>query len=149
MVFIPLSDDNPLRSIRYQWVTALLVAANVIFFLLENIEPGARHYLSFALVPTEFLKAKRRGVDRFLPERTKALPLERSSGPANRPAGEERLELVVDRAGEEHAPQHLATLLSRKARADLLATNEPVDRVSCLGLELPQPLAERDARHDL
>lgn len=74
MVFIPLSDDNPLRAIRYQWVTALLVAANVVFFLLENVEPGARHYLSFALVPTEFLKASLLGGSANGPYDTMAVP---------------------------------------------------------------------------
>ena len=29
MVFIPLSDDNPLRSIGFQWVTIALIVARV------------------------------------------------------------------------------------------------------------------------
>lgn len=56
MVFIPLSDDNPLRAIRYQWVTVLLIALNVVIFALQAVEPGARNYASFALVPIELFQ---------------------------------------------------------------------------------------------
>ena len=56
MVFIPLSDDNPLRAIRYQWVTVLLIALNVVIFALQTVEPGSRHYASFALIPTELFQ---------------------------------------------------------------------------------------------
>jgi len=55
VVFIPVSDDNPLRSIHLQWVTISLIAANVIVFVLgkyHNTEPAA--LASFALVPAEF-----------------------------------------------------------------------------------------------
>ena len=40
VVFIPLSDDNPLRSIRFQWVTVGLIAANVLVFLLADTPDG-------------------------------------------------------------------------------------------------------------
>ena len=40
MVFIPLSDDNPLRSIRFQWVTVGLIAANALVFLWQNVGVG-------------------------------------------------------------------------------------------------------------
>ncbi|MDX2205071.1 MAG: rhomboid family intramembrane serine protease [Hyphomicrobiaceae bacterium] len=56
MVFIPISDDNPLRSIRYQWVTIGLIAANVIAFFLTVIEPGSTNAASFAMVPRELFK---------------------------------------------------------------------------------------------
>ena len=36
MVFIPLSDDNPLRSISFQWVNVGLIVANVVVFFLQN-----------------------------------------------------------------------------------------------------------------
>ena len=36
MVFIPLSDDNPLRSISFQWVNVALIVANVVAFFLQN-----------------------------------------------------------------------------------------------------------------
>lgn len=53
MVFIPLSDDNPLRSVRFQWITIGLIAANVIVFLLENTPDGQAATASFALIPSE------------------------------------------------------------------------------------------------
>jgi membrane associated rhomboid family serine protease len=53
VVFIPLSDDNPLRSIRFQWVTFGLIAANVVVFLLENTSDGLAAMASFALIPSE------------------------------------------------------------------------------------------------
>lgn len=58
MVFIPLSDDNPLRAIRFQWVTVGLIAANVIVFLLQNTPGGEISAASFALVPTELFHVK-------------------------------------------------------------------------------------------
>ena len=36
MVFVPLSDDNPLRAIRFQWVTIGLIVANAAVFLLAE-----------------------------------------------------------------------------------------------------------------
>jgi membrane associated rhomboid family serine protease len=56
VVFIPLSDENPLRSVRFQWVTISLIAANVIVFLLENTPQGLASIASFALVPSELFQ---------------------------------------------------------------------------------------------
>ncbi|MBO0764596.1 MAG: rhomboid family intramembrane serine protease [Hyphomicrobiaceae bacterium] len=56
MVFIPISDDNPLRSIRFQWVTLGLVVANVLIYLVGVIGGGDDNpawVASFALVPSE------------------------------------------------------------------------------------------------
>jgi len=58
VVFIPLSDDNPLRSIRFQWVTLGLIAANVAVFLLENTPEGQAAIASFALIPTELFQVR-------------------------------------------------------------------------------------------
>ena len=58
MVFIPLSDDNPLRSVRFQWVTIALIAANVVVFLLENTPDGQAAIASFALVPSELFHVR-------------------------------------------------------------------------------------------
>jgi len=52
-VFVPISDDNPLRVIRWPVVTVLLIAANVIIFLLELTPTGQHVAASFAIVPTE------------------------------------------------------------------------------------------------
>ena len=58
MVFIPLSDDNPLRSIRFQWVTVGLIAANVLVFLWQSAGVGETAAASFALVPSELFQVK-------------------------------------------------------------------------------------------
>lgn len=54
-VFVPLRDDNPLRVIRWQWVTAGIIALNVAIFLLQLTEPGQIYAASFATVPSELL----------------------------------------------------------------------------------------------
>ena len=51
MVFIPLSDDNPLRSIRFQWVTVGLIAANARCSCWQNTPGGQAATASFALIP--------------------------------------------------------------------------------------------------
>ena len=56
MVFIPLSDDNPLRVIRFQWVTVGLIAANVLVFVWQSAGLGDSVAASFALVPTELFQ---------------------------------------------------------------------------------------------
>ena len=56
MVFIPLSDDNPLRSIRFQWVTVGLIAANVAAFAWQNAAAGQATAASFALIPSELFQ---------------------------------------------------------------------------------------------
>ena len=58
MVFIPLSDDNPLRSIRFQWVTIGLIAANALVFLWQNAGQGASVAASFALIPSELFQVQ-------------------------------------------------------------------------------------------
>lgn len=56
MVFIPLSDDNPLRSIRFQWVTAGLIAANVLVFIWQVSGAGTVMAASFAVVPAQLFQ---------------------------------------------------------------------------------------------
>jgi membrane associated rhomboid family serine protease len=56
VVFIPLSDDNPLRSIRFQWVTVSLIAANALVFLWQSAGLGQTVAASFALVPGELFQ---------------------------------------------------------------------------------------------
>jgi membrane associated rhomboid family serine protease len=58
VVFIPLSDDCPLRSIRFQWVTVGLIATNVLVFLWQNAPAGQSVAASFALIPSELLQVK-------------------------------------------------------------------------------------------
>jgi membrane associated rhomboid family serine protease len=58
VVFIPISDDNPLRAIRFQWITVGLIAANVVVFLLENTPEGRAAIASFALIPSELFQVR-------------------------------------------------------------------------------------------
>ena len=53
MIFIPVSDDNPLRFVPYQWVTVGLIAVNVIVFLCQIAGIGPSVGASLALVPSE------------------------------------------------------------------------------------------------
>ena len=54
-MFIPIYDQNPLRSIRFQAVTAGLVALNVGIFILQATGLPTDVVLGFALVPNELL----------------------------------------------------------------------------------------------
>ena len=56
MVFIPLSDENPLRSIRFQWVTVGLISLNVLVFLWQCGSVGQSAAASFAVVPAELFQ---------------------------------------------------------------------------------------------
>ena len=56
MIFIPLSDDNPLRFVPYQWVTVGLIAVNVVVFLWQITGIGPTPGASFALVPSELFQ---------------------------------------------------------------------------------------------
>jgi membrane associated rhomboid family serine protease len=56
VVFIPLSDDNPLRSIRFQWVTVGLIAANVLVFVWQMSAGGTMMAASFAVVPAQLFQ---------------------------------------------------------------------------------------------
>jgi membrane associated rhomboid family serine protease len=56
VIFIPVSDDNPLRFVPYQWVTVGLIAVNVIMFLWQIAGIGPSVGASFALVPSELFQ---------------------------------------------------------------------------------------------
>jgi membrane associated rhomboid family serine protease len=58
VAFIPLSDENPLRSIPFQWVTVSLIAANAIVFLLGNMQAQPAAIASFALIPSELFEVR-------------------------------------------------------------------------------------------
>ena len=57
-MFVPLSDDNPLRSIRFPYVTVALIALNVIIYILEITGQGQAVAASFAIIPTELFQVK-------------------------------------------------------------------------------------------
>ncbi|MEW5962691.1 MAG: rhomboid family intramembrane serine protease [Pseudomonadota bacterium] len=54
-MFVPLSDDNPLKSIPFQYMTVLLIAINVIVYAMSVAGLGEGAIVSFAVVPSELL----------------------------------------------------------------------------------------------
>ena len=56
-MFVPIGDDNPLKSIRFQYVTVGLILVNVAVYLLEAASAPARDLTSsFAVVPQELFQ---------------------------------------------------------------------------------------------
>lgn len=56
-MFVPIGDENPLKSISYQYVTVGLIIANVIIFLLQTAGQASEGFLaSFAIVPQELFQ---------------------------------------------------------------------------------------------
>ncbi len=54
MPFIPISDDNPLRLIRFQVVTISLIAINAIVFLIQQLMDDQQlweFWLSYGMIP--------------------------------------------------------------------------------------------------
>ena len=58
LLFVPLSDDNPLRFVRYQWVTIGIIAINVIVFILQILGFGLHAGSSLAVIPVELLQVR-------------------------------------------------------------------------------------------
>ena len=56
-MFVPISDDNPLRVISWPMVTILLIVANVAAFLYELTPAGQYVAATFAIVPNELFGA--------------------------------------------------------------------------------------------
>jgi membrane associated rhomboid family serine protease len=54
-LFIPLRDDNSLKSIPFQYVTVSLIAVNVLVFILEVSGLSHAAVASFAVTPRELL----------------------------------------------------------------------------------------------
>ena len=57
-MFVPLSDDNPLRSINWPYVTIVLIALNVVIYALEITGRGQTVAASFAIVPSELFQVR-------------------------------------------------------------------------------------------
>ena len=56
-MFVPIGDDNPLKRIRYQYVTVAIIALNVLIFLIESAGGYADAFVaSFAVVPHELFQ---------------------------------------------------------------------------------------------
>lgn len=52
-MFIPMQDDNPLKSIKFQFVTIALIAINVVVFAFEAMGMDQGVITSFAVRPAE------------------------------------------------------------------------------------------------
>ena len=69
MLFIPLSDDNPLRFVRYQWVTIGIIVVNVVFYVLQFSGLLLSAGSGLSVVPADLLQMRtlygsaRRGFD--------------------------------------------------------------------------------------
>lgn len=56
-MFVPIGDDNPLKTIRFAYVTIGLIVANILVFLLETAgSPAPAFVSSFAVVPQELFQ---------------------------------------------------------------------------------------------
>jgi membrane associated rhomboid family serine protease len=52
-MFVPLHDENTLKSIRFQWVTIILIAINVVVYFFEAARLDEVAIAGFALIPRE------------------------------------------------------------------------------------------------
>ena len=52
-MFVPLHDENSLKSIRFQYVTIGIIAVNVLVYLFEVAGIDDATIASFALIPRE------------------------------------------------------------------------------------------------
>lgn len=57
MLFVPLSDDNPLRFLRYQWVTISIIAINIAVYISQasGLLVAVGSHLS--VIPSELLQS--------------------------------------------------------------------------------------------
>ena len=67
-MFVPLQDENWLRSIRFQYVTVGLIVLNILVFMLEQTNFGEAVVMSGALIPGELLQSDRVAATGFVPE---------------------------------------------------------------------------------
>lgn len=54
-MFVPLHDENVLKSIRFPYVTVALIIANVVVFVFEVMGLSEAVIASFAIVPAELV----------------------------------------------------------------------------------------------
>lgn len=55
-MFVPLYDENKLKSIHFQFVTVLLIAANVAVFILEASGMNQHAIASFGVIPSQLVE---------------------------------------------------------------------------------------------
>lgn len=74
-MFVPIGDDNPLKEIRFQYVTVSLIAANILVFLLQMTGGLAQDWaLRFAVVPAELFAGSASSTGVFLPRWAGEIP---------------------------------------------------------------------------
>ena len=73
-MFVPIFDENPLRSIQLQYVTIGLIALNIAVFLLEVSGLPTGVVASFAVVPSELLNVNLSGGAVLGPREAVAVP---------------------------------------------------------------------------
>lgn len=58
-MFVPIGDDNPLKAIRFQYVTVALIVINVLVYFLEGTGGADSAFVSsFAVVPQELFQTR-------------------------------------------------------------------------------------------
>lgn len=73
-MFVPLYDDNALKSIQLQYVTIGLIVANVIVFAVEVLGLPDAAMASFAIVPAELVSTAGLIVPVEMPYQSVAVP---------------------------------------------------------------------------
>jgi membrane associated rhomboid family serine protease len=73
-MFVPLHDENVLKSIRFQYVTIGLILANVIVFAFEMLGLPEPVIASFAIVPSELFASAGMLSPTDVPDQTVAVP---------------------------------------------------------------------------
>jgi len=52
-MFVPLHDENPLKSISFPWVNVLIIVINVVVYFFETVRLDEVAIASFAIIPKE------------------------------------------------------------------------------------------------
>ncbi len=73
-MFVPLHDENVLKSIRFQYVTIGLIVANLVVFLFEALGLQEAVIASFAIIPTELVSPAGMLELGDVPDQTVAVP---------------------------------------------------------------------------
>jgi membrane associated rhomboid family serine protease len=73
-MFVPLHDDNPLKDIAFPYVNIALILLNVVVFAFEAAGLSEAAVASFAVIPSELLKASALTPLRETVEQTVAVP---------------------------------------------------------------------------
>ena len=73
-MFVPVYDENPLRSIKFQYVTFGLVAINLAVFALQASGMQAQMVASFGIVPLKLLGGRAASTAVALPAEFSDLP---------------------------------------------------------------------------